>query len=131
MIVDINRITLTETKAFTLYGLENKILFFDYRDNITIELDDVKEAFDLYIEHSENHTCKVLLVFGQYSTIEVEARKYAESKKMPTPAQAIVIRNLAQRMLAKFYKTLRKDSHPLKFFGNTDDAISWLEQHKP
>jgi hypothetical protein len=56
----------------------------------------------------------------------LEARKYAENKKMPTPAQAIIIRGLAQRMLVRFYKILRKDSHPLIFFGNTDDALSWL-----
>ena len=126
MPVDLDRNPIAKTKAFDLYTLKNKVLFFDYRDDITIELDDVKEAFDLYIEHSDNHSYKVLLAFGEFSSIDVNARNYAENKQMPTPAQAIVIKNLAQRMLAKFYKMLRKDSHPLKFFGNTDDAISWL-----
>ena len=126
MTIDIDKIAITETKAFTLYALENKVLFFDYRNNITIDLDDVKEGFDLYLKHSENNSYKVLLAFGQNSSIEVEARKHAENKKMPTPAQAIVIKNLAQRMFARFYKILRKDDHPLKFFGNTEDAISWL-----
>ena len=126
MTIDLDKIAIAETKAFTLYVLENNVLFFDYRNNIDVDMDDVKEAFDLYLEHSENNSYKVLIAFGQYSSIDVDARNYAENKKMPTPAQAIVIRNLAQRMLAKFYKILRKDSHPLKFFGNTDDAISWL-----
>ena len=127
MKTDLEKIALTETKAFTLYRLDNKVLFYDYKDNIVIDLKDVKEAFNLYIEHSENESRKVLLAFGQFSSIDLDARKYAENKLMPTPAQAIVIRNLAQRMLARFYKTLRKDSHPLKFFSNTQDALSWLE----
>ena len=128
MTIDLDKIAIAETKAFTLYVLDNNVLFFDYRNNITIVLNDVKEAFDLYIEHSENNSYKVLLAFGQFSSIDVDARVYAENKKMPAPAQAIVIRNLAQRILAKLYKILRKDSHPLKFFGNTDDAISWLNK---
>ncbi len=126
MAIDLDKIAITETNAFILYTLEKKVLFFDYRNDITIGLDDVKEAFDLYSEHSEDNSYKVMLAFGQFSTLDVEARKYAEDKTMSTPAQAIVIRSLAQRMLARFYKLLRKDSHPLKFFGNTDAALSWL-----
>ncbi|MDB0037873.1 hypothetical protein N9F08_00770 [bacterium] len=127
MVIDLQKISITETKAFKLYQMEGNVLFFDYKNNITIELEDVKEAFDLYIEHSENFTCKVLISMGEYSTIEVDARNYVENKKMPTPAQAVIIRNLAQRMIARFYQLLRKDSHPLKFFGNTENALSWLE----
>lgn len=126
MIIDSDKIAITETKAFTLYRLENKVLFFDYKNDIDIDLDDVKEAFNLYTRHSENHTNKVLLTFGQYTSIDLDARKYSENKTMPTPAQAIVIRNLAQRILVRFYRILRKDSHPLKFFANTEDALSWL-----
>ena len=125
-----NYIFITRTKAFTLYDVENDILLFDYFRDIEIELDDVVEAFDLYEQHSKNYTRKVLIAFGPFATIEVEARKYAENKVMPTPAQAIVIRNLAQRMIARFYQLLRKDEHPLKFFDNEEKAISWLKAIK-
>jgi len=119
---------IASTKAFVLYRLENKVLFFDYHNNITIELEDVKEAFELYVEHSEEYTYKVMLVFGKFSSITSEARKYAENKRMPTPAQAVIIQNLAQRMFARFYKMFRKDSHPLQFFGSLDEALPWLEE---
>lgn len=125
-----NYTLITCTKAFKLYDVENDILLFDYFGDIEIELDDVREAFDLYEKHSKNYTRKVLIVFGPFTTIEVDARKYAENKVMPTPAQAIVIRNLAQRIIARFYQLLRKDEHPLKFFDNEEKAISWLEVTK-
>ena len=117
---------IAETKAFRLRRLEGDILFFDYHDNIIIELEDIKEAFDLYVEHSNNCSFKVLLAFGQFSTMEVDTRKYAEDKSMPTLAQAVVLRNLAQRMLARFYQLLRKDKHPLKFARSTYEALIWL-----
>jgi hypothetical protein len=69
----------------------------------------------------------VLLAFGQFSSISVEARKHAEAKSMPTPAQAVIIKNLAQRILAKFYHLFRKDDHPLKFFSNIEEALTWLD----
>ncbi|MDG1333541.1 MAG: hypothetical protein P8P74_14490 [Crocinitomicaceae bacterium] len=122
---------MAETKVFTLYSLEEGVLFFDYHDNINIELDDVKEAFSLFVKHSNNCTFKVLLAFGQFSTIDVEARKYAENKSMPTPAQAIVIRNLSQRMLARFYHLLRKDKHLLKFVRSVDEGLTWLMTISP
>jgi hypothetical protein len=48
---------------------------------------------------------------------------------MPTPARAIIIKNLAQRMLAKFYQIFRKDRHPLQFFSEIKAALVWLKQH--
>lgn len=128
MMTRAEQILIAKTTAFTLYQLENNILFFEYKDKIVIQLSDVKEAFDLYVEHSNNMTCKVLLAFGPFSSISLEARRYAENKKMPTPAQAVIIRNLAQRILAKFYQVFRKDEHPLKFFSDMDAALQWLER---
>jgi hypothetical protein len=36
------KVLISEERAFTLYRLEGCILFFDYRDNILVELEDVK-----------------------------------------------------------------------------------------
>lgn len=117
---------LADTQAFQLRELDRAVLRFDYRDNYTVELEDVKEAFRLYELHSPHHAHKVLIVFGKYTTMEVDARKYTEQKDMPTPAQAVVIQGLAQRMIARFYVLLRKNTHPLKFFNNPEDALTWL-----
>ena len=126
-----SKVLIKEARAFVLYRLEGDILFFDYHNNMNVELSDVKEAFDLYAEHSQGYSLKVLIGFGKFSTIEVDARKYSEDKVMPTPAQAIVLHNLAQRMIGRFYQLLRKDKHPLKFFKNENEALSWLKTVNP
>jgi hypothetical protein len=72
-----------------------------------------------------------LIVFGKFATIDVEARKYNENKSMPTPALAVVLHNLAQRMIGRFYQLLRKDDHPLQFFKNKQDALIWLNGMNP
>lgn len=129
VVVETVKIKLTETKALELYRLDDGVLFFDYRNNITVDIEDVKLAFDLYVEYSENSTLKVLIALGEFSSITSEARRYSEAKKMPTPAQAIVIKSLAQRILVKFYGLLRRDSHPFKYFSNIDEALNWLRKY--
>ncbi len=117
---------LTESRAFQLKELEGGILCFDYREDFTVELEDVQDAFRLYEEFSPDHSHKVLIIFGKFTLMELNARKYSEQKDMPTPAQAVVIHGLAQRLIARFYILVRKNTHPLKFFGNSEDALSWL-----
>jgi len=121
------RIKPITTTAFVFSEAEEGILYFNYHDKIVIELKDVKKAFELYENHSKNYTMKVLIEFGAYSSITTEARAYIENKQMPTPAQAVIIHNLAQRILARFYKFFRKDTHPLRFFKQKDEAIEWLK----
>ncbi len=121
-----NHDALIETKSFRLKEIEGHILRFDYHDDVTVELEDIMEAFAAFEQYSPDLSHKVLVVFGKYTLMEVDARTYAEGKEMYTPAQAIVIRNLAQRMLARFYTRLRKNTHPLRFFNNVEDALDWL-----
>jgi hypothetical protein len=120
--------SLAQTKAFSLHKLEDEILFFDYKDEILIDVDDINEAFNLYVEHSPELSNKVILAFGKHATMTSDARVYAQNKQMPTPAQAIVVRNLAQRMLARFYTLFRKDEHPIRIFSNVEAALIWLDQ---
>lgn len=117
---------LLETKSFRLKEMEGHILRFDYHDDVMVELEDVIEAFEVFEQYSPDLSHKVLIVFGKYTLMEVDARCYAEGKDMRTPAQAIVIQNLAQRLLARFYIKLRKNTHPLRFFTNVEDALIWL-----
>lgn len=118
---------LTDEKAFQLLLIDDDVLHYKYKDDLLVTLEDVRLAYRLYEKHGNNYKRKVLLSFGAYTSIQPSARDYSEKIEMPTPAQAIVIKNLAQRILAKFYKMIRRDKHPLSFFSNENAAISWLK----
>jgi hypothetical protein len=129
MLQELDDLVICKTEAFELKCLGDDILHFEYYDNLVITIEHVTLAYDLYLAHSNQNQMKVLLSFGEFSSITTEARQYAEKKVMPTPAQAIIIKNLAQRMLAKFYQIFRKDRHPLQFFSEIKAALVWLKQH--
>ncbi len=119
---------ISKENAFNLISLDNDILLYKYHDKQMIMLEDVKRAFELYEIHSENYKKKVLLSFGPFASIRPDARSYAENIEMPTPAQAVILQNLSQRILARFYRVFRKDKHPLKFFSDQESAIEWLKK---
>ena len=58
--------------------------------------------------------------------MEVEAREYGAASEVPAIAEAMVIQTLAHRILARFYTSFNKKSHPLKVFMNRDKAVEWL-----
>jgi len=43
-------------------------------------------------------------------------------------SDAFVIKSLSQRILANFYLKVNLPERPTKFFNNSKDAISWLNQ---
>jgi hypothetical protein len=52
MTTDSIKSSLAQTKAFTLSILVGEILFFDYKEDVLMDVDNIKEAFKLYVEYS-------------------------------------------------------------------------------
>lgn len=47
----------------------------------------------------------------------------------PYSAKAVVVKNLAQRILADYYYKLSKNPYPMKIFKKEEDAIEWLKKY--
>ena len=78
---------------------------------------------------SNNKPKAILSVAGQYGSITPEARKLDLHKDAGyTLALALVIKELAQRILANFYFKIKKVDYPVKTFKSEDEATTWLHQ---
>ncbi|MEO6306249.1 MAG: hypothetical protein ABIP51_24080 [Bacteroidia bacterium] len=73
-----------------------------------------------------------LIVFpGVGSTSSHEARKYAAKlKDKNVVAEAIVLNNLAIRLLANFYMTVNRPKQKIKLFSNESAALAWINALK-
>jgi len=120
--------TITEivNKKSCISLIEPDIIYVHYSDNSVLDTSDLKESFHAYLEISQGQPLKVLSVFGSYTTVTADARKYAENINIQAMAEAIVFMSLAQRLLLRFFQKFRKPTHPIKFFKNTEEAIKWL-----
>lgn len=107
-----------------------------YKNNYLVELEDAKAVDDVFLEFSQgNGMYTVMDTQGRYNVFSKEAQAYL-AKEAPMVVQkrllgfAIVIDNLPNRMLAKFYITFFKPNYPIKIFSEKVDARMWLDQVK-
>jgi len=71
-----------------------------------------------------------LYEFDSFSDIEPEVREWAAdtSGNLYTFCDAIVIRNLAQKIIADFYLKVNKPQMPTKIFYSVEKALDWIKE---
>jgi hypothetical protein len=119
---------IVETRVVTLQVKDN-IFIVRYKDNVVADLDDVKEVYEIHNKLAEGKVLRVMLNFGKYTSLTKEAREYAQNVKIPAVAEAMVVSNLAQRLIMNFYTMYRKIKTPLKVFKAEEDAFKFLAKH--
>jgi hypothetical protein len=69
----------------------------------------------------------VLKVPGAHANVDNETRKYMASEGLKfSIAEAVIVRNLAQRMVGNFYIKYDKPKVPVRLFTKFPEAENWL-----
>ena len=106
--------------------LNNDLLHVFYLPDSTLEVVDFKEGKNDYLRLGEGRELRYLIEFGEFCSATSKARSWAEKNSPEAIAEALVIRNLAQRILAKFYLNFRKNKHPCQIFNSAEGAQVWV-----
>lgn len=92
---------------------------------ITVELQN-----ELEVAYNEVTSVNRPFIFtgGEFVTITAKARANAvdSANKVPIMCSAIVVRNLAQKIIADFYYRFNKPPDPYKVFKTFELGIEWL-----
>ncbi len=127
MVIDDVHIARREKSVSRL--LDNDMLHIYFLPDNTLEAIDFEEGRDDYAMLGGGRKLRHLIEFGQYCSATNEARTWAEQNSPEAIAEALVIKSLAQRILVRFYLSLRKNKHPIKVFGGLQEAKDWLNEH--
>lgn len=69
-----------------------------------------------------------LLLPDMTTQISVDVRSYEnDALEKIKRAEAVVVKSLAHRLLAKFYLQSRKEKYPTKIFETEAEALDWFE----
>ena len=113
---------------------KNGFIITKINDDVVIDVNDVKEMAEKTVEIAGSIGKPVLVLSGLRVDITKEAREFPIEKAVEYPhvasAEAIVVEDLATRIMAHFYYMFRKPLHDYKVFSNAADAIKWLEKFK-
>ena len=107
----------------------NGIIEVKYNPNlVTVDVADLVNLRQSVIELGKGKRMPIYMEILEFSNITPEARKFAANKNYAEfiSATAILIDNLAKRMMLNFYLTINKPTIPTKGFRSKEAAIEWL-----
>ncbi len=107
------------------------IIYVQTFENAEIEIPEIDEM-NIYLRSLvEDGPCYLIVFPGVGSISSHEARKHAAKlKNKNIIAEAIIIDNLATRLLANFYMKINRPEQRIKLFSNEKAALEWINSIK-
>ncbi len=115
--------------------VENDMMVFEFFNDITLGVSEIKELAIASHDLSGGAVPILsLVVTGERNNMSTEAFAYNIFKELNitqrTIAEAVVIQNIATRIMANFYYKVVPRPFPVKVFENKEKAITWLSMKK-
>ncbi|MDX1349194.1 MAG: hypothetical protein R3279_03040 [Putridiphycobacter sp.] len=113
--------------------LSSNVFLIAYRTDIEIELNHIKELEQTLIDLSNGGDIYTVVdSIGAYINISNEGQNFLAKEasiviEKKIKASAVLIRNLPNRLVAKFFMVFYKPLFPIKIFAEQSAALSWLE----
>jgi hypothetical protein len=99
------------------------------RENVTLDVKEVTEGWEMARELSPEKQKPVLLITGKWTLLEKEARDYVMNELKTWPAVAIMVDNLGQRIMGQAVINVIGKSSRIKLFEKEAKAKAWLLNH--
>lgn len=108
---------------------DDGILVIEFGDKVELDVKEAKDLVRATKEMSGGKKVLILNIAGKQTTATTEARNFAASAEAVeyTIAEAYVVNNLPQKIIANFYVNFHKPLVPTKIFTDKDAAIVWLK----
>lgn len=129
MVLPKNIIEFIDHEKVTVSKRIDLIIHVSFKPNTEITIEFQDELVAMYNQLTEGKKSLFIFEGGEFVSITKEARENAITieDNTPTRASAIVVRNLAQKIVADFYYKINKPKQPFKVFWSFDKAILWLQ----
>lgn len=112
---------------------DDGIIHVYYKEHTELDVKLQLETLGYYIEMCGDKPHPFIFEADEYVTITKEARDNALSleEQSPLAMSAIIVKNLAHKLIADFYLKFNKPRRPYKVFKDFQEGINWLkEQNK-
>jgi hypothetical protein len=117
-----------KSETITIEWCETENIYF-LRLNSEGDLNDrdVFEGIPKIADQLKQKKGSVLIIPNELAITSIDIiKKYVSATEGFKIKEAIVVNNLAQRILANFMIRYVKQSHPVKIFSTEEQALSWL-----
>jgi len=107
---------------------ENDLVRIEIKGNFNIGATESEKITDILGSLANGKKMRVLMVADEITQFDKSAREYSagEAGSRYTLGDALVVKNLAQKIMANFYVSVNKPKVPSKTFNNEEAARDWL-----
>lgn len=126
---EIQIVKAIDYKSFTISLKSNGIVYVLFKDHCTIDVALQTKLQEFYRDITGGKLMPFIFLAAEYVSVTKEAKENAihiEDKSM-VGATAIIVNNLAYKLIASFYLKVNKPKRPYKVFSNESDAVKWLQ----
>ena len=119
-----------EAPGFIIGIRDDGIMHVYYKSNTLIDVGIQSEVRDAAFALSRDKKMPCIFEAGDYVTLTKEARANAKANEedFPSTASAVIVQNLAYKMVADFYFKMSNPKQPFKVFKKIDEAVEWLKE---
>ena len=105
------------------------IIHVFYKENVTLDVALQNRMVALYREITNNGKANFIFQSdeGFYFTKEARENSIALEANTPVNASAVIVTNLASRIIANFFIKVNKPKIKYKLFGTVEEAADWLK----
>ena len=126
--------TAIESEIAQLSVVEGDIVRVELKPNIEIDVAKVDRNFALIQKLMAKHELTqtpFLIIFTPGGTANRAARERFGMKERSVikSAEALVVKSLAHRLVARFHVNFFRPGHPTKIFDNELSAMAWLRSY--
>ncbi|MES2681764.1 MAG: hypothetical protein V4635_17850 [Bacteroidota bacterium] len=123
------KINRTVTTSVCQISVEkNDVVFVKMNENAIIDIEEVDEMHQSLNELVDHRPYYMVVIPAIGNTSSSEARKYAARlKNKKLMAEAIVVDNLAQRIMANFYVKVNRPNQKVKVFSSVPAGLAWID----
>jgi hypothetical protein len=131
----INNVTILQeieaTAAFVSLRSDN-IIHITFKPIEDFTIDNALEIFEAVYIIGKGKKFPTLISINKYMNIESDVRKLwaASSVNKYSYAEAMVLNNIANKLIGNFYIQINKPTVPTQIFTQEKEAIEWLREFK-
>ena len=106
----------------------DNILHYRVKNDAHITMKDINASLEVVKAWGKNNKYLHLFEAGQNATVDAEVREWASSsdQNQYTIADAILVKDRAQRLIANLYIRFNDPIKPTRVFTSQSEAIKWL-----
>ncbi|MEO9547913.1 MAG: hypothetical protein ABJH69_14195 [Crocinitomicaceae bacterium] len=121
-----------ETEKVIVGLRKDQILQIYFKSELTVDLETQHWLIIVYNYVTDEKEMPAILEGGEFVRIRKEAAAYAIKAQnwIPINSNAIVVKNTAQYITARFFIKFMKTGFPMKTFKTFDTALAWSKEQR-